>query len=295
MPFGLTHSEFAELVLLTAGGVVILVGATILGTGGRWRDLLRLPDPPEHNVEAIDVLVGVLVFLAMSSVFLPLFGLWLGEPATSQPTSAPQAEALPSAIAIASHAAGQAATAAILLYIGMVRFRRRLSGWGIRTDRLGRDIVLALGVYVPVWAACGVLLYVTRIAAQFAIRLVEPGYEMPDHTAIQTLQAEGVADWIRAVTIISALVLAPIVEELLFRGLLQPALTRWWRSQWLAILVSGCAFGLLHYPVFYTVPPLAFFGVVLGYLYARTRSLTLVILLHAVFNGKTILWIVLGG
>jgi membrane protease YdiL (CAAX protease family) len=39
---------------------------------------------------------------------------------------------------------------------------------------------------------------------------------------------------------------------------------------------------------------LTIFGAFLGYLYARTRSLTLVILLHAAFNAKTLLWIAIG-
>jgi hypothetical protein len=97
------------------------------------------------------------------------------------------------------------------------------------------------------------------------------------------------------VVVLSAVVLAPWVEEMFFRGILQAGLARWGRSQWKAVVVSGLAFGLFHWEVGYTVPALAFFGLVLAYCYARTQSLTLVILLHAIFNGKTLLWLALSG
>jgi membrane protease YdiL (CAAX protease family) len=94
--------------------------------------------------------------------------------------------------------------------------------------------------------------------------------------------------------IVTAAVLAPFAEELFFRGILLPALAGRFRSTWAATMVTAIAFGAMHYAVPQTVPALIALGLALGYVYLRTRSLTLSILIHMVFNAKSILWLALG-
>jgi hypothetical protein len=81
-------------------------------------------------------------------------------------------------------------------------------------------------------------------------------------------------------------VLAPLAEEVLFRGYMFTAL-RNWRGLWPAALISGVVFGAIHVgstPVGLLVP-LAVFGVGLALLYAWTRSLHPPIALHAINNS----------
>jgi MFS family permease len=75
-------------------------------------------------------------------------------------------------------------------------------------------------------------------------------------------------------------VLAPIIEETIFRGLLFSRLTKKW-GMTRAMIVSSVLFGLLHPdPVGKFV-----FGFVACVLYVHTQTLILPIVLHALHNG----------
>jgi len=77
-------------------------------------------------------------------------------------------------------------------------------------------------------------------------------------------------------------VLAPVVEEMLFRGLiLRGFLARY--AQWPAILASALLFGASHLNIYQFAVGLMI-GIPLGWLYARTRSLIPCIALHAGYN-----------
>jgi len=81
-------------------------------------------------------------------------------------------------------------------------------------------------------------------------------------------------------------VLAPLVEEVFFRGFFFRALYNW-RGLWPAALLTGAVFGAIHIgssPVGALVP-LAVLGVLLCLLYWKTRSLYPCIALHAINNA----------
>jgi membrane protease YdiL (CAAX protease family) len=75
---------------------------------------------------------------------------------------------------------------------------------------------------------------------------------------------------------------APVVEELMFRGVGYGLLEPFGQTQ--AILVSGIAFALVHGLVL-GFPVIASFAIGLAYLRARTSSIYPCILLHASFNA----------
>ncbi len=82
-------------------------------------------------------------------------------------------------------------------------------------------------------------------------------------------------------------VVAPLAEELFFRGMLYPLLRRRW-SLWPAILLNGLLFALIH-----VLPPLLpglfLVGVVLAWVREKSGSIVPCILLHALQNG-IVLW-----
>jgi uncharacterized protein len=79
--------------------------------------------------------------------------------------------------------------------------------------------------------------------------------------------------------------LAPVAEELFFRGFIFAGLRSRW-ALWPAALVSGLIFGLVHAPTgITTVVPLAALGVALSWLYDRTGSLWPCVMAHAINNG----------
>jgi membrane protease YdiL (CAAX protease family) len=81
-------------------------------------------------------------------------------------------------------------------------------------------------------------------------------------------------------------VIAPLAEELFFRGYFFGAL-RNWRGPWPAVLITGVVFGGIHAgsadPVF--LVPLAIFGAMLCIVRWQTRSLLPCIALHAINNA----------
>jgi membrane protease YdiL (CAAX protease family) len=92
--------------------------------------------------------------------------------------------------------------------------------------------------------------------------------------------------------VIGAVVAAPLVEELLFRGLLLRALLRRLEPVG-AVLISAVVFALVHYvgdpSTLPFLPALAGLGAVLGVIALRTNSLSRPILIHAGFNLTTTL------
>jgi len=83
-------------------------------------------------------------------------------------------------------------------------------------------------------------------------------------------------------TIIAVCVLAPILEEMLFRGVLLRAFLNH-HPRWAAISYSALFFGVAHLNVYQFV--LAFsLGLLLGWLFERSRSLLPCIALHGAFN-----------
>ncbi len=83
-------------------------------------------------------------------------------------------------------------------------------------------------------------------------------------------------------TVLKVAVLAPIIEETLFRGIIMHGLMRNYRS-WYSILLSGILFSVFHlnpWQMTYTF----FLGLFLGWLMVRTRSLPLCIVAHSLNN-----------
>ncbi|WP_287130021.1 CPBP family intramembrane glutamic endopeptidase [Candidatus Cyanaurora vandensis] len=98
----------------------------------------------------------------------------------------------------------------------------------------------------------------------------------------------------QAIFLVTVTILAPVFEEILFRGLLFTSLTTV-LSIPQAMLLSGLVFGAIHGSAAELLP-LSVLGVVLAYAYHQTRNLAVPILIHLLFNGVTFgTLIVLGG
>lgn len=148
--------------------------------------------------------------------------------------------------------------------------------WGLDRRRF-----LALRPPSSWWRAAGysaivvfVVLVVTGVVAQFGNADEEQGL-IPD--SFDSSRAAQFAAYAAVVVVV-----APVVEELLFRGvgygLLEPF------GPTLAIVLVGVAFALVHGLVI-GFPVIATFGIGLAFLRARTASIYPCILLHASFNA----------
>lgn len=82
--------------------------------------------------------------------------------------------------------------------------------------------------------------------------------------------------------ILGALSFGPILEEILFRGIILKGLL-YSNSPWKAIILSAVIFGIIHSQPIIILGGI-FFGIFLGYIYYKTNSLGLTILLHFATN-----------
>ena len=111
------------------------------------------------------------------------------------------------------------------------------------------------------------------------------GHEMVPQQAVSlflnALQTD--QSLLKFLIMVNVVVMAPWVEELLFRGLL----FRWllgYRSVLASAILSGVFFGVIH-DALTSIVPIAFLGVALAWLYHRTGSLLTSIVFHTVFNA----------
>ncbi len=143
--------------------------------------------------------------------------------------------------------------------------------FGLRAARFWLSVRLLVAVWIGFFALSAIWAAV--------LGLNEP-QSLPDE-----LGAEGALVNVLAVVVVVTVV-APLGEELFFRGFFYGAL-RNWRGPMVAAVLTGAVFGLVHAgssPIGYIVP-LAIFGFGLCLLYERTGSLYPPIALHALNNS----------
>ena len=159
----------------------------------------------------------------------------------------------------------------------LARVFAAIFGWrigpslGFRAFDVSEGVALALGVAI-----------VGRVLSTgWGVAISLLGFEPPaelDVTALMPTDALGIVLLVALVVIIG-----PVVEEIIFRGALYPAI-RARTGAGLAMVLSGIVFGLIHVDLLWLVVPTALLGIALAWLYERTRSLWVPILCHAVFN-----------
>ncbi|MEB3225363.1 MAG: CPBP family glutamic-type intramembrane protease [Synechococcus sp.] len=86
---------------------------------------------------------------------------------------------------------------------------------------------------------------------------------------------------------LTASVMAPLFEEIMFRGFLLPSLNRY-LPVWGSILLSAFLFAIAHMSLS-EVLPLMTLGIILGFVYVKSRNLLAPMLLHSLWNSGTLL------
>ena len=123
--------------------------------------------------------------------------------------------------------------------------------------------------------------YLLQNTSAWVIKTVLHQVPMPEQ-AVQTI-TENKA-WIKRVWLaVFAILIAPVAEEILFRGILYPTIKQLGFPR-LAMWLVAVLFGLIHLNLVALVP-LILFGIVLTLLYERTGNLLSSILAHSLFNG----------
>ena len=140
-----------------------------------------------------------------------------------------------------------------------------------RPDSWGRAAAIALGTAIVILVVSAVL---------------DPVLHPDKEQGLAPTRWEPAHAGAFAANFIVVALIAPLVEELTFRGLGFTLLERFGRP--VAIVVVGIAFGLAHGLV-EALPPLVVFGMCLAYLRSRTRSVYPGLILHALYNTVVLL------
>ena len=177
-----------------------------------------------------------------------------------------------------------AALAAGLLLVSLSG-SRPADFWGLRRKNPARDLREGIGLLLTLlWPVLLLLLLSSSLYLALGLPL------KPQPALLQFLQARELGQMLPFLTY--ALVIAPVWEEVFFRGTLFPWLAGRMpvaQAQWISALAFGAVH--LHGP---TLSPLTVFGALLAGIYRAQGSLLPAILVHALFNANTCALLLLG-
>jgi uncharacterized protein len=115
------------------------------------------------------------------------------------------------------------------------------------------------------------------------------GHPVAPQPMLRELAAHGLSAPGAWLTLLGIVVVAPLAEEVLFRGYLFTALITT-LPRWLAHTATALLFGIAHGPDY--ALPIAVLALLFGWLRERHRALWPSVLAHALHNGLTVLLVV---
>ena len=127
-----------------------------------------------------------------------------------------------------------------------------------------------------------VLAYCMQYAAQIIMILVDLLLPRAMNNYEQLIELAGIGE-VTVLGVLYGVILGPIAEELVFRGLTLYYAQKFTRHFWLANLIQGVLFGIMHMNLVQGIYATVL-GMVLGFVYHRFRSLYASIWLHIFFN-----------
>lgn len=163
-------------------------------------------------------------------------------------------------------------TVSLVLIFTLVLNRAQLSDLGVRNVKV-RD-------YLRYGLLGGLLLMFFIISLGLIINLLHP--EVKPQLFEEMLRSA--SNWGSFITLlIMGSVLAPLSEELYYRGMIYPVFKSYLGTFWGAIM-AGLLFGIVHWDLWRAIP-LAAGGVILCYIYEKSGSILVSALAHGVWNG----------
>ena len=198
-------------------------------------------------------------------------------------------------------------TIVVVLILARTFFARRLKGFGLgpsglNVKTIAKDFGAACVNLLAVWPLVMAAMILT---ISFMKLITHQEYKMERHQELNLI-IEYPELPLRILIVIVAVLVAPVLEEMLFRGLVQTTIRSLFESQhsmsgnsesnvehsglriWLAIVITSMFFALMHANAGHW-PALFVLGVCMGYTYEKSGSLLRSIFIHALFNATTII------
>ncbi|MDA7980681.1 MAG: CPBP family intramembrane metalloprotease [Pirellulales bacterium] len=168
----------------------------------------------------------------------------------------------------------------------MLGLKATTADLGLTARFFDRDVITGVLTFGIILIPIGALNVVLSL-------IVDPKSE---HPILDMLKNADTPWHVWGTSILAAVIIAPLVEEFLFRGIFQGYLERRFGQQsWLPIVISSVFFATVHFNGDSPAPiPLFFFALGLGYLYRQTHRLWPCIVLHFCLNALSIsvMWLV---
>ena len=166
---------------------------------------------------------------------------------------------------------------AAVVALGFGYLLHRFAWTRIVCGRPLRPAVVIEGLWV-LWAGLPIVFGLSWCADKL-------GWEEPQK--LVAILAERRPGW--QIVVVFAVIVAPVLEELFFRGFLYVALRHWW-GRGAAMIVTSALFGLAHFEegALGVIVPLAVLGLVFAHIMERTGSIVTCIVAHVVFNSLAV-------
>ncbi len=180
-----------------------------------------------------------------------------------------------------SVAASSLITAFLGLNLAAIFFTDGLKGFGLDFKTAKCDLKRAVAALIQIWPFITVAMLTS---AYLVPRLTDGRVQMPKHPLLDFADTAG-TPWVIVLIFFLAVVIAPLLEELLFRGFVQTKLSENLQSRWGAIVLTSIFFAIVHGGTLWMHwPALFMFSLALGYVYEKSGSLLQPLFLHSLFN-----------
>jgi membrane protease YdiL (CAAX protease family) len=153
-------------------------------------------------------------------------------------------------------------------------------GFGIESENLGRNIRTGVFFYVAMMPVF------VLFSLSYILLLNHFGIEVEKQEILIMLMSPGLPPWVQACLIILAVLAAPVIEELAFRGIMFPALARRMPAM-AAICLTSLVFASLHFEI-QLIGPLFLIAVAFSLAYLYSGSIIVPMVMHLLFNGVTL-------
>lgn len=154
-------------------------------------------------------------------------------------------------------------------------------------SKSGRELLGAMAVRRPdsrrLWIPALAVVVMYGFVAVYSVlaRALGPDWAEPRSTISDEITSD---PWTLALAGVLTCLVAPIAEEMFYRGLLTRGLLRWGASP--ALVIPAVIFSAVHLDPGSFIP-FAVVGLVIGWLYWRSGSLTDAIAFHLLFNSTS--------
>jgi len=219
--------------------------------------------------------------------FIPLFiwfgllGLMLSITKKLQPDLADWQEVL---LVNISLCVSSITTMVLIIFQVRLSFARRLKGFGLNAKKIHKDFFTAVVNLLTVWPIVMFALVVTIYLGKL---IWGQDFQMQQHEELESIALHSQIS-VRMSIIFTAVVVVPVFEEMLFRGLFQTMFRSVTSRPWLSILMSSGLFASVHLNIEHW-PALFVLAICMGYSYEKSGSLFRPIFIHSFFNTIAII------